>query len=273
MVPDSRTGELREVDITVRSEVSGYPVLVGIECVDHGRRATVQWVETMLGKHADLPTDKLVLVASGGFSKQATKKAHARGAICLSLREAANVEWTSIVGKLPVAYLDIVNHSFQISAVVVGPDGEHISQDIGLNAVISDASGAKTVNTGQFALALINNQEVGTKIMQHMHENSLTEHDYTLAFSAGGPMFVLATDGSRREVVEFFVVLRSKRSQTAVPLQHGEMKDSFVAFGDAKGDAGDLRLAVVEKAGQRPVIEVTQRIGKGWEHLMDMDAQ
>jgi len=272
MIPDARTGELREVDITVRSEVSGYPVLVGIECADYRRRATVQWVETMLGKHADLPTDKLVLVASGGFSKQALRKAEACGAICLSLKDAENVEWTAIVGKLPVAHLDIVNHKFQVSARLVGTDGQQITEEIALGAIITNAAGENAVHASNLALALINRQDVGVIIMQHMHNNSLTEHDYTLAFTAGGPMFVSRADGLRWQIAELFVVLRSIRSQTVVPLEHGAMKDSLVAFGEAKGDAGELRLAVIEKAGRAPLIELTQRVGKGWEEIVNMDA-
>jgi hypothetical protein len=38
----------------------------------------------MLGKHENLPTDKLVLVAQGGFSKRARHKAESGGAVPVS---------------------------------------------------------------------------------------------------------------------------------------------------------------------------------------------
>ncbi len=51
MVKDPHTGQLREVDVTVRHEVAGYPVLICIECRDRGRKADVQWIDELAGKY------------------------------------------------------------------------------------------------------------------------------------------------------------------------------------------------------------------------------
>jgi hypothetical protein len=62
----------REVDICAEGDVAGHEVLVGIECRAYkSRRQTVEWVEAMHGKHSHLPTSKLVLVSSTGFTKRA----------------------------------------------------------------------------------------------------------------------------------------------------------------------------------------------------------
>ena len=76
MLPDLAVpGASREVDICAEGEVAGHKVLVGIECRASKRPQTVEWVEAMHGKHSHLPTSKLVLVSSSGFSRNALKLA------------------------------------------------------------------------------------------------------------------------------------------------------------------------------------------------------
>ena len=101
MLPDSRTGKLREVDIVIEAPVSEYPILLSIECIDHNRRATVEWVERMSAKHADLPTDSLVLVSRSGFTREAERKALALNLTTLALTNAKTIDWTRLVGKMP----------------------------------------------------------------------------------------------------------------------------------------------------------------------------
>ncbi|WP_433193066.1 hypothetical protein ACQP1G_30600 [Nocardia sp. CA-107356] len=73
---DRVAGQLREVDICIEQEMSGQNIVIGIECRDHGRKPTIEWVEQMYGKHA-LLTDKLVLISRTGFTAPALVKAKA----------------------------------------------------------------------------------------------------------------------------------------------------------------------------------------------------
>jgi hypothetical protein len=75
---DHILSEEREVDIVIELVDGIHPVTIGVECKGGGkkpRRATVEWVEQMWGKHLTLPTDKLILVAKAGFTPSAEKKA------------------------------------------------------------------------------------------------------------------------------------------------------------------------------------------------------
>jgi hypothetical protein len=72
---DSATGEEREVDIYIESIVDGLPVRISIECTECARPSTVEWVERMIGKHQDLPTDVLYLFSRNGFTEPAIEKA------------------------------------------------------------------------------------------------------------------------------------------------------------------------------------------------------
>ena len=84
---DSVSGEEREVDICVEGQVGGEPIIVSIECRDHGRACDVKWIDEMKAKHERLPTNLLVLVSSSGFSKQAVNVAFSYGIKLLTLEE------------------------------------------------------------------------------------------------------------------------------------------------------------------------------------------
>ncbi len=95
MLADKRSGAPVEVDVVVEGQVGNVPLIVGIEVTSGGRRATVEWVNEMLGKHQDLPIDKTVLVSRAGFTARALTKATAHGAEALSLTDASARDWAS----------------------------------------------------------------------------------------------------------------------------------------------------------------------------------
>src|SRR5918911_1429637 len=77
LLPHRITGQPREVDVVIRREVAGYEVIVAVEATR--RRGDTPWVESMLQKHAELPTHHLVLIAERGFSRPARELAERKG--------------------------------------------------------------------------------------------------------------------------------------------------------------------------------------------------
>lgn len=76
---DLISGEKREVDICIKAQAAGHSVIVSLECRDHKRPQAVGWIEEMQTKHSRLPTDRLVLVSSSGFTPKAIAKAKSFG--------------------------------------------------------------------------------------------------------------------------------------------------------------------------------------------------
>lgn len=72
---DSAAEKKREVDVVIERIAGEERTIIGIECTKLKQKADVEWVERMLGKHRDLPTDVLILYSYRGFSKAAIKKA------------------------------------------------------------------------------------------------------------------------------------------------------------------------------------------------------
>jgi (2Fe-2S) ferredoxin len=128
MLRNRLTGEEREVDVVVRSQVAGHPVTVSVEATSGSRRATVEWVERMVGKHRNLPTDRLVLVAEGGFTTQARMLAERENAIALAPEDIEGPDAAAkIVGRLKSLWpklLALTPERFRVN--VERPDGTNV---------------------------------------------------------------------------------------------------------------------------------------------------
>jgi hypothetical protein len=84
MLPSRSTGAPCEVDVVIRAHPAGHEVIVSVEAMARSRKADHTWVDQMVGKHADLPTSKLVLVSQKGFTRDARAAAVARNAVPLA---------------------------------------------------------------------------------------------------------------------------------------------------------------------------------------------
>ena len=73
---DKVTGELREVDVSIRnSREKSQPVVLIIECRDRVAVQDVLWIEQLVTKQKDIEIPKIIAVSSSGFSSSAMKKA------------------------------------------------------------------------------------------------------------------------------------------------------------------------------------------------------
>jgi hypothetical protein len=92
-IPDKVTGQLREVDASIRYKVGTCPILITIECRDRSSVEDVQWIEQLLEKKRSVGAAMTVAVSSSGFSEPAIKKATALGIEIRTLTEAAPNEF------------------------------------------------------------------------------------------------------------------------------------------------------------------------------------
>lgn len=95
MVPDREAGILREVDILIEHNYAGHEFRLIVECRDHSRSQTVDWIDGLIGKAKSLDVDKVVAVSSKGFSRSARRKAEENGIEALTLEEANETDWAN----------------------------------------------------------------------------------------------------------------------------------------------------------------------------------
>ena len=69
----------REVDVVIEGEFDGEPVVVSIEVNERGRRAGLPWVQEMIRKHRNLPTNRLIPSLQGWIYQSSSAAGCHRG--------------------------------------------------------------------------------------------------------------------------------------------------------------------------------------------------
>lgn len=76
---DRITGQMREVDASIRFQVGSAPILVTVECRDRKKTEDVRWIEEIAGKRDSVGAARTIAVSSSGFSQPARIKAEQLG--------------------------------------------------------------------------------------------------------------------------------------------------------------------------------------------------
>lgn len=106
---DSVTGELREVDASIRTQTDSLPSLV-LECRDRAKVEDVMWIEQLVTKSRDhgVPT---IAVSSAGFSKSAAAKANHYGMetrVISELTQGEMMSWVKIKEVVHLIHIPIL---------------------------------------------------------------------------------------------------------------------------------------------------------------------
>jgi hypothetical protein len=260
MLPDQRTGDEREIDVMIEGSSGGYPVVIAVECIDHGRSATIEWVEQIWAKHQDLHTNKVVLVSRSGFTKNAEAKAKELGYVTLSLEEAEVADWLS----------DVVNSNWRVNAIL-SDDESQTSRPIGGEVTLFTKDRSTYASVQDVVQNIVSSAELGKVILEHMHNNHLTTHTFTADYTFPEPAVAKDDRGIDHSIGTLRITLNARRAQTPVPLRSGRVAGANVAYGEGEGGAGKLRIAVVEQSGKKLVADVRQKTGNVWKPLVHID--
>jgi hypothetical protein len=84
-----RSGQRREVDVSVRATVGSSEFLVMFECRDRRDRQGIDWIEQLATKARDVRADRTIAVSSSGFSDGARQTAEREDIALRSIEELA----------------------------------------------------------------------------------------------------------------------------------------------------------------------------------------
>lgn len=269
---DVRTGTPREVDIVIEGSIAEYDLVMSIECVDHLRRASVEWVDRMSGKHADLPTNKLVLVSRSGFSTEAQAKAKALGITTLSLGKVASADWSKIAGKLDNMSLELLNSRYETLFAIETSTGFELRPAY-RNTVLFNGNRSTYIPLSLLVDELLKLPEIGAIFLDYMGKEKQEEHTFSIVHKFLDQMMF---EDKNRQVVfvrDVHLNISCSRSHAAVPLLHGEMRGAKVAFGERETASGQLAVAVVERENQDLACVVRQLEAGQWREIVNAAKQ
>lgn len=271
MLMNRATGRKQEVDVVITTGAAGHPVVIGVEASSTKRPASVEWVQRMVGKHGDLPTDKLVLVSESGFRPAALKYAEAKGVLAIAPADlAADDPPREIVNLLRSIWPKVLSLTPERGKVAVLPPGAegagwfHAPPD--LDVFLDDGSEVGALMDVARALINANFPKVAEQI-----ELGQIENDLSTAFVLEvGPGWRVKVDGEERRLcaryiegndVELHTIDRLQITGKAeikvseISLTHRRLGEVTYAYGEGSVGGQDALFLVTEnKEGGKATI-------------------
>jgi len=91
-IPDKVTGQLREVDASIRFQVGTTPILITIECRDRVAIQDDTWIEQIAKKKEKIGASATIAVSSRGFTQPASRSAQHFGIELRTLTDVSGTE-------------------------------------------------------------------------------------------------------------------------------------------------------------------------------------
>jgi len=250
-----------EVDIVIRQTVNGIPICIGIECTAVSRRATVEWVREMVGKHQTIPVDKTIFVSRSGFTRQAIERAEAENILPLTLEQANNLEWHDYLKQLT---------NLKLAAVKLSPTGgtvrftpaEGAPENLKLipSARVRVAENKFSGTFGQYIEALLRRSDVFESIIRkwlaQSDEQRKADFEITLDFNLHDRTEIETSTDTWRVAESLTVKIRAEIADTPLSLTGGSFSGHEIAYGTAANIFTDK-----ERASQYVMVNMLGRGG------------
>lgn len=168
LMADRRTGGVLEVDVCIEAHVAGADVVVSIECRDHRRKADVEWIHQMRGKHEGLATNVLLLASSRGFSRKAVKTAEAYGIKTFSLEALDGVDFDGMFNNASALWAKTANFEIRKVVIEVPAVGDLAAERVRLEPdhQLYLEDGSCLCSASEYANAWVNHPQVVQRFMR-----------------------------------------------------------------------------------------------------------
>lgn len=245
LLPDRLSDSLREVDVVIRSAVADHEVVVAVECQDHSRKATVEWVEQMAMKHTSLPTSKLVLVARKGFTKAARAKATSLHIDVYSFDSALAEEAVAATRGMKSFELWAFRTLACSLVLRVDPGVEYAA------GPLTPMFGVDGRSRGTLGEVVRKATEQSDKFHDSAQEFASREGDGVIGaeIRPKGVLMALDAAGERHEVEHIRVYLEIRRNPERTTLASASYRGLPVAYGSGESPAGPFTITFVERPG------------------------
>lgn len=256
MLADTRTGALREVDIVAEAVIAGYPMVLSVEVRDRSRPADVSWVETMVQKHKDLPTSKLALWSSTGFTNEALRKAALLGAATVTPGTIDTAPWARMAQDLVGASVRFVRPAFTTDVNVQLPDGTTVRWPAPADMVLKQVGGELEATVGGVLHIVLNEPAFQTALMHHAPDGAA---DFHAVYRAPFPCTVHGPDGQTGTLVSLVISIATV-AESAPVVTRSAVRDSVATtLAEAHVCDGVLQITVRESQTEPATIRAEHR--------------
>lgn len=258
MLEEIGSGAKREVDIVIETVVARQPIMIGIECVDKNRRATVEWVEQMHGKHSRLPTNQLVLASRRGFARPALDKAKEFNIQTLAFAEATERK----VGSLFSAITELITTEYALthgttSVRAIAPDGQVLDSDVEEATIIFNKEGAP-INTFKGAVNVLFSPQSQSRIVANAPENQNFYFKIVGNYDDKDYYVLNRSSGQLNKVETISVIGKLDQTASRFPMEQIQVGSDSVLWGKSQLFGSDAIAVLSDEEGNgRLSISVT----------------
>ncbi len=244
MLKDKVSGESREVDVLISTNVSGYKVDIAIEVVARKRKADATWVESMYAKHSHLPTDKLILVSEKGFYTPALEKAKFYGIEAVTIESALAADWEIAIELTTTGIFELTNFKYKCAVIYEFSDGSRQQVDVPSSLCITKESKQTTLD--ELVQQVLGLQEIKDVIYPLIV--SMNEHQFWFSYSIPGGLWNTEIEGEKAVAIELRVGLDVEHAKTPVEFSTGKYKDALFISGVSLPNSSELLFVLLKKS-------------------------
>jgi len=215
-IRDGVTGQLREIDASIRLDVGSTPILITVECRKRRPVQDVTWIEQLATKRDHIGAAKTIAVSATGFSDSATKAAARCGIELRTLEDRIGEEIVQrFLSGFKISFLvsDYTTRSIafelddgtQLVASEFGDDLAAAAANDGVAAVVATEVARGLGLTVQQILARVDDRDVpedGVPVPRQV-QLEFRPHTFTVS-TKDGPRFLkrlqLVAEFSRRVI-------------------------------------------------------------------------
>jgi len=230
MVAPRSGGEPREVDVLIETSIGQHKLSIGLECRDHSRKETIEWIDALHGRYADLPINRVVAVSRKGFTAGARLQAKKFGIELLTLETATAADWPAHINRLKMGLISVHLQLMEFRLEYKSAIDSTVS--ISKTSLIEDVSGGPLSTVEADAQNLYKEHVVKDRkwidqiIPELWAKGAGNRTRFDIPFIAK-QRFVVADDGRRFELAAIVLVMEGHFS-----LDEGE--SAFHSYGDVR---------------------------------------
>lgn len=127
-IRDKVTGQMREVDASIRYKIGSASILITIECRNRSRVQGDMWIEQIASKREKIGANKTIAVSSEGFSKPATISADKYGIELRRIEEITDDEISNWFKNITIEKLKFYDEILEYK-IEVDEDSAEFSEE------------------------------------------------------------------------------------------------------------------------------------------------
>lgn len=219
---------------------------IGVEVTARKRPADLPWVTEQWAKHQTLPTDKLVLVAQSGFTKDAERFAGAHGVEAVKFRAGGDsLPWQTILGKVVQGFVTLVQREgMRLRIVYATKPPRRFVEAAACDGVLVDSAGTPVATPEKYAWREF------AKLERPPLPDSVRETSFHVEWLLPGWRIQTQNEGSW-PITRLRFDVNETRTTGLAAIDEGVIGDSvFVSLSNVELGVG---LVTVQRKGRPPI--------------------